>query len=156
MPRSSLQFVCWGNICRSPMGEVMAKALADERGLDIDIDSTGVSAEESGNPLDRRARAVLERAGYQPGQHVARRITEQDIRNTTLLVAAEQIHVDRMLRLVPDATNIRLVTDFVPGATPGTPLPDPWYGGPEDFVDTLEVLEVAIPNILDEVSGSLG
>ena len=33
---ASLVFVCWGNICRSPIGERVAQAMASERGLDLE------------------------------------------------------------------------------------------------------------------------
>ena len=62
-------FVCWGNICRSPMAERVARGMAAERGLDVEADSVGISSEESGNPIDRRAAAVLREAGYSTGGH---------------------------------------------------------------------------------------
>jgi len=33
----------------------------------------------------------------------------------------------------------------------GSGLPDPWYGGPEGFEDTLAAVEAAMPGVLDEV-----
>ena len=49
--------VCTGNICRSPMAEVVLRSRVEGLGLEgsVVIDSTGVSAEERGNPIDRRA-----------------------------------------------------------------------------------------------------
>ena len=55
-----------------------------------------------------------------------------------------------MKRLVPDADNLRLFSDFGPEGRPGEGLPDPWYGGMDGFVETLAVIERAMPAILDE------
>ena len=68
-------FVCWGNICRSPMAERVARAMAAELGIDVETDSVGISSEESGNPIDRRAAAVLRQSGYDPTGHRARRVS---------------------------------------------------------------------------------
>ena len=58
-------FVCWGNICRSPMAERVAQGWAERDGLDgVGFTSAGVSREEPGNPIDPRAQRVLTRHGY--------------------------------------------------------------------------------------------
>jgi protein-tyrosine phosphatase len=50
--------VCTGNICRSPMAEVVLRARFESAGLGdlVVVDSTGISNEEHGNPIDPRAR----------------------------------------------------------------------------------------------------
>ena len=66
---AKLVFVCWGNICRSPMAERVARRMADERGLDLQIESFGLSSEEAGNGIDRRAVRVLDAHGYDSSNH---------------------------------------------------------------------------------------
>ena len=57
--------VCTGNICRSPMGEiVLREKLADAGITDVTVTSAGISAEEAGRGVDPRARQVLAEAGY--------------------------------------------------------------------------------------------
>ena len=144
-------FVCWGNICRSPMAERVARAWADREGLNATITSAGTSAEELGNPMDSRARAVLDRAGYASAGHRARRIEAADVRTADLVISMEELHRARLRRLVPDAANLFLISDFDPAATEGDGLADPWYGPPAGFVRTLESIEVAMPGIMDEI-----
>lgn len=46
--------VCTGNICRSPMAEIILRTEFERRGLadKVNVESSGVSDEEYGNPID--------------------------------------------------------------------------------------------------------
>ena len=142
-------FVCWGNICRSPMAERVARGWAIRESLHgvVEIVSAGVSSEEFGNPIDRRAARVLRDAGYDADGHRARRITAADIRAADLVIAMEQLHLSRIRQLVPEADNLHLLTDFDPEAVPGSGVDDPWYGPPQGFLDTLAAIEAAMPGV---------
>ena len=71
----SVLMVCHGNICRSPMAATLMRVMAEAAGWDdaLWVDSCGVSDEEEGNPMDRRAVAVLLAHGIRPVRHEARR-----------------------------------------------------------------------------------
>lgn len=147
---AGLLWVCWGNICRSPMGERVARRWLDDAGLrHVASSSAGVSAEERGNPIDRRARRVLTDHGYVADGHRAHLVTAAEIADADLVLAFEPIHLERMRRIAPDATNLHLVTDFDPGAAPGSGIDDPWYGDTSDFEDTLAAIEAAMPAIVE-------
>ncbi|MET1007602.1 MAG: low molecular weight protein-tyrosine-phosphatase [Propionibacteriaceae bacterium] len=145
-------FVCWGNICRSPIAERVAQRAADEAGLtDVEFTSAGTSSEELGNPMDTRAATVLRGSGYTSDGHVAHRIDAAELADADLVIAMEDIHVDRLRRLAPDAENVFLLSEFDPDAEPGSGLLDPWYGPDSGFSDTLAAVEAAIPGVLDRV-----
>ncbi len=146
---ADITFVCWGNICRSPMAEVVAREHAAREGLHgITFRSAGVSAEEAGNPIDPRAAATLKAAGYHPGAFTAHRITAEEVRSADMLIGMEQLHLNKLRALVPEAHNLYLLTDFDSTAVPGSPIEDPWYGDDSDFETTLEEIEAAIPEVL--------
>jgi protein-tyrosine phosphatase len=145
-------FVCWGNICRSPMAERVAERMAGEQGLTgVEFTSAATSSEELGAPIDLRAEAVLREHGYRVDSHKAHRITREEIENADLVIAMENIHVTRMMGLAPEASNVSLLTDYDPDAEPGSGVPDPWYGTAEGFYDTLTAIEAAMPGVLDRV-----
>ena len=145
-------FVCWGNICRSPMAERVARQQAEQQGLTgVEFTSAATSDEELGAPMDRRAAAVLRDRGYQAEGHVAHQIDAAEIASADLVVAMEDIHVRKMLALAPGADHLRLLTDFDPAASPGAGVPDPWYGTQAGFYDTLATVEAAMPGLLDHV-----
>lgn len=145
---TAVVFVCWGNICRSPMAEQVAREWAAREGVDATFTSAGVSAEEHGNPIDSRAATVLRQAGYPVTPHRAHRITADEIRQADLVIGMERLHLDRMRRLVPDAANLALLTDFDPDAPSGSPVDDPWYGPAAAFRTTLASVEAAMPSLM--------
>ena len=145
-------FVCWGNICRSPMAERVAEKMAADEGLSgVEFTSAATSREELGAPIDERAETVLREHGYRVDGHKAHQITREEIENADLVVAMEDIHVTRMMGLAPEARNVSLLTDYDPEAKPGSGVPDPWYGTADGFYDTLTAVEAAMPGVLDRV-----
>lgn len=146
----ALVFVCWGNICRSPMGERVAMRHLDEAGLRARVWSAGVSAEESGHPIDPRAQRSLRAHGYTADGHRAHLITRDEIDQADLVLAFEPLHRSRLLRIAPEASQVVLMTDFIPGARTDS-IADPWYGGQEDFDLTLRLIESAMPRISERV-----
>lgn len=153
-PIRRVVFVCWGNICRSPMAERVAATYFAEHGLgDVELTSAATSTEEIGNPIDPRAVTELKKAGYDADDHSAHQITRDEIDENDLVVAMEDIHLDRMRDIyggdLPD--HVVLLTDYDPGAEPGDGVPDPWYGGQDGFVTTLATMERAMPALADAV-----
>ena len=147
-------FVCWGNICRSPMAEQVARAWAERAGLDqtlVVFDSAGVSDEEQGHRIDQRAARVLDEHGYDAGSHRAREISAADLLTADLVIGVEQRHLDMMRHLVPGADNLRLLSGFDPTSPPGSGLPDPWWGGVDGFESTLAAVEAAMPGLIREL-----
>ncbi|PID97906.1 MAG: protein tyrosine phosphatase [Actinobacteria bacterium] len=159
--------VCTGNICRSPMAQQVLTEAVKEEGLDVIVDSAGVSNEEEGNPIDRRAARVLREAGYGLPDHWARQIHSGDIGQWDLILAMTDRHRSRLLRLAdaagvsvlpeaeagdPSSVDIRLFRDFDPQAHENAlDVPDPWYGGHEDYVETLAIIESAKPQIMEHL-----
>lgn len=142
-------FVCWGNICRSPMAKVIADARADYDDLrGVQFTSAGVSAEEQGHPMDPRAVAVLRDNGYVPGPHTAHKITADEIRGASMLIGMEPLHLARIKQIVPDAENLYLMSDFDPSAEPGSGIDDPWYGDDSDFQTALDQIKAAMPEVI--------
>ncbi len=144
-------FVCWGNICRSPMGEYILKDMVEKRGLSDQfyIASAATSTEEIGNPVYPPARAELSKHGISCKGHAARQITKADYDNFDLFVAMEDIHVrimrDRFFGGDPDG-KICLCMDLA--GRPGEQVDDPWYTG--DFSGVYRQLEEACEGILRE------
>jgi protein-tyrosine phosphatase len=157
--------VCTGNICRSPMAEVVLRTRFAAAGLGdlVVVDSTGVSDEERGNPIDRRARRVLVAHGYPGGDgHRARRVRAADLAACDLVLPMTSAHARALRRLDPDA-NVVLYRRFDPAA-PRVEDPreeyrldidDPWYGGPAEFEACLAQIEAGADGVVAHVAVAL-
>jgi protein-tyrosine phosphatase len=142
-------FVCWGNICRSPMAEVVAKSWAQRDGLaHVTFTSAGVSSEETGSAMDARAVATLKAAGYRPEPHTARLVTREEVEEAAMVIGMERTHLRRIRQLDPEVGALYLLTDFDPNSIPGTEIDDPWYGDDADFVIALKQIEAAMPGLM--------
>lgn len=166
--------VCTGNICRSPMAEVILRDRFEKAGLGdrVVVDSTGVSSEEAGNPIDPRARTSLVHHGYDvDGDHRARRVRASDLAGRDLVLAMTAQHAGVLRRLAgpDDSGRVRMFMAFDP-ASPveglGGPMSgglsedaidvaDPWYGGQSDFEDCLVEIEAAADGVVEFVRAAL-
>jgi protein-tyrosine phosphatase len=146
--------VCTGNICRSPMAEVVLRERFAAAGLadQVVVDSTGISDEEHGNPVDRRARAVLQGHGYPAGDgHRARQVRVGDERD--LVLAMTNAHARALRRLDVEPVLFR---SFDPAASGDLDVADPWYGGAQDFEDCLAEVEAGADGVVAYVRSQLG
>ncbi|MDN3497182.1 low molecular weight protein-tyrosine-phosphatase [Planococcus sp. APC 4015] len=140
-------FVCTGNICRSPMAEVVLRSFADAAGLGprVATASAGTGDWHLGERADHRTIEALSRRGYDGGHHRARQFTQEDFARSDLIVALDRTH-ERILRGWArndgDADKIALLMSFDP--SPSTmDVPDPYYAGPGMFDDVLAMIEGA-------------
>ncbi|MGO1768534.1 MAG: low molecular weight protein-tyrosine-phosphatase [Microbacterium sp.] len=142
--------VCTGNICRSPMGEVVLRDRLAEAGLDVEVVSSGVSSEELGNGIDPRAADALSARGYAVPQRTARWIDDTDDLEADLVLAMTEQHRHALVRRGADPGRTRLWMEFVPDATSRDVI-DPWFGNRSGFDDTLDLIEAGAPQIVDLV-----
>ncbi|OZG62938.1 phosphotyrosine protein phosphatase [Bifidobacterium hapali] len=159
--------VCTGNICRSPMAEIILRAEFESRGLAdrVRVMSSGVSDEEYGNPIDRRAVRVLKADGYEiPAHHFAHRITREEIDESDLFLPMTASHMRALLRQLP--ANKRAEVHMYRSFDPNLPKPaagredeidlvDPWYGGAHEFQVAIDQIKEVAPYIVDWVEARL-
>jgi protein-tyrosine phosphatase len=151
-------FVCSGNICRSPTAEVVLRALAVSAGRSLEIDSAGTGNWHVGQDMDARSRRTMERAGYAVPRHSAKQFTAADFDTRDLVVALDSGHLSALRRLAdetddPVSARARIVSlrSFDPTAGPDLDVPDPYYGGPDGFVDVLAQIERAAAGLLERL-----
>ncbi|MEV3967028.1 low molecular weight protein-tyrosine-phosphatase [Streptomyces sp. NPDC050698] len=148
-------FVCTGNICRSPMAEIVFRARVAEAGLDelVEVDSAGTGGWHEDDGADPRTVAVLEDNGYS-GDHTARQFQSSWFSRLDLVIALDSGHLGALRRLAPmerDAEKVRLLRSYDPAAGDDLDVPDPYYGGMDGFEECLEMVEAASTGLLAAV-----
>lgn len=152
----TIAMVCLGNICRSPIAEVVlsAKLAAAGLGDDVSVDSAGTGRWHVGEPIDPRAAAMLDEHGYDPQQHRARQFSADWFDTHDLVLAMDRSNLDeleRISRSADDLGKISMFRSFDPDATGSLDVPDPWYGGRADFENVLALVERTTDALVDEL-----
>lgn len=153
-------FVCLGNICRSPTAEGLFRAEAVKAGLGdrFEIDSAGTGGWHQGEPPDRRAVAAAAERGVDISLLRARQIKSRDFDHFDLILAMDASNYTELRRRAPRSSRARIamITDFAP-ETGASEVGDPYYGGPDGFVNTLDLLEACCRGLLKQrLSGQQG
>ena len=151
-----LLFVCLGNICRSPAAENMMNHLAQD-GLvrQIICDSAGTAGYHIGSSPDRRMTAAANDRGIQL-QGKARQFQKSDLQQFDLILAMDRENYQNILSLATtqaERDKVHLMCDFCTKHNVKE-VPDPYYGGPEGFVQVLDLLQDACEGLLKYVSES--
>ncbi len=139
-------FICHGNICRSPMAEMILKHLVRERGLTgYVIDSAAVSREEIGNGVYPPAKRELAAHGIRCDAHRARQITPADYDQWDHLIGMDMSNITRMLRIFghDDDHKVHRLLDFTGHSAD---VADPWYSDRFDiaYADVLRGCEALL------------
>jgi protein-tyrosine phosphatase len=146
-------FVCTGNICRSPMAEHVLRRYIEDEGLNAVVDSSGTGGWHAGDAADRRTVHTLRRHGF-TSDHAARKFQRGWFDDYDLVIALDAGHLRDLRALARDERDrdkIRLLRSFDPSAAaPDLDVPDPYYEDDEAFEHVLELIERAVPGILEE------
>jgi protein-tyrosine phosphatase len=131
------------------------RAVAEEEGVDVEIESAGTGNWHVGGPPDERATAAAAARGIEL-TGAARQVAPADFGSFDLIVAMDSENVAALQAVAPDgeaAEKIRLLREFDPEAAAAGDLdvPDPYYGGPDGFEDVLDIVERATRGLLEEV-----
>lgn len=130
-----VSFVCTGNICRSPMGEVIFRALVDEAGAAerFVVTSRGTHGYHVGDGADPRTVASLAAAGYDGSAHRAAQVSDADIADHDLLIALDRGHERILIERGAAADRVKLLTLFDPEQPIDPDVFDPYYSDDRAF-----------------------
>lgn len=123
-------FICYGNICRSPMAQCVFTQLLKEENLlsEFTVDSAATSTEELGNPIYPPARAKLAEKGVPLLPHRSVQLQKRDYDRWDHILCMESRNVRDVLRITggDPAGKVRRLTDFTDRPRD---VADPWYTG---------------------------
>ena len=132
--KSSVLFVCLGNICRSPLAEAAFAAEARRLGIEVEVDSAGTGDWHVGRPPDPRAIAAAARNGVDIRHLRARQVTAEDFGRFDHIVALDAQNLRDLEAMAPPGARaqLSLLLDHVDGRA-GEAVRDPYHGSAPHF-----------------------
>lgn len=129
----NILFICYGNICRSPMAEMIFKDLIikNNKRYMMSCVSRATSIEEIGNDIYPQAKRKLVQMGVTCESHRATQVTKSDYDKYDYIIVMEERNKRDLLRIIgEDKDNkIHLLLEYTDNIKD---IDDPWYSGDFD------------------------
>lgn len=152
-------FVCLGNICRSPTAEGIFRKFVKNKKLDakIIIDSAGTMGYHEGELPDKRMRVLASQRGYLLDSRARKFNPEFDFDNFDYIVTMDDENFNDVNRLDiyhSYKNKIFKMSDFVNDKNVKE-IPDPYYGGENEFNYVIDLLEIGAKNLLNKIEDDI-
>lgn len=164
-------FVCTGNICRSPMAEIVFRALTTRAGFGsrVLVDSAATGDWHVGEHADARTIEALRQRGYDGSRHRARQFEAADFDRHDLVVVFDRGQERILKAWAPTETErskVQLLLSFDRDrnsgrgsgsgwAGDGTDVPDPYYSDAAMFETVLDLVEHAATALFRQIEPAL-
>lgn len=152
--RTRVLFVCYGNICRSPIAEFVFRDMVAKAGLSDSIEtaSCATSADHLGDKVDPRSAKVMTKHGISCEGKRARRITRADFGTYDYIIGMDRRNLEyiRTLAPSPDCCRMGMLMEYAGGGE----VADPWYTG--DFDRAYNDIERGCKGLLQSIIAERG
>lgn len=126
----NILFVCYGNICRSPMAEMIFKDIIykNSKRYMFSCASRATSMEELGNDIYPDAKDKLVEKGILCEKHKAMQVKKEDYKLYDYIIVMEERNKRDVIRILgPDIDNkVHLLLEYTDNVKD---IDDPWYTG---------------------------
>ena len=129
----NIMIVCIGNICRSPIGEVLLKHHKPE----LNVFSSGLGA-LVGKPADPKSVELMRQKNINLDDHCAQQINSVLVSSSDLILTMEKRHVDAIQSQFPESRGkVHLIGKWENDKE----IPDPYKKGDEAFILASSLIE---------------
>lgn len=138
--------VCLGNICRSPLAEGVMQHLADEKGLDWQVDSAGTGNWHVGEAPDRRSIRTARNHNVDISKQVCRQFRPGDFAKFDHIFVMDKYNLSDVVAMAPDeasASKVKLLLG-------NHEVPDPYYNDSQ-FEPVFELIEGGCKDIIKQL-----
>lgn len=144
-------FVCLGNICRSPLAEVVVCDRAGRRSLNgrFNFESAGTGSWHIGKGADHRSAQTAREHGLDLSSHAAQQITGHNVDNWDWFIAMDWDNRNDLLAMGVPKERLLMMRQFETDDDLIPDVPDPYYGGPGGFEDAYLMLCENADRLLD-------
>ena len=142
----NILFVCTGNTCRSAMAAAVMDKIAQERDLDVRIESAGLFAAD-GETASYNAVEALKKYGIDLSYHRSKQITEDLINQSDLILTMTAQHKQFLMQIADG--KVFTLSEYVGAAGDIT---DPYGGNLKTYEETAEELYKLLNTLADKLS----
>ena len=142
-------FVCHGNICRSPVGEILFNEEIKKRDLTDKYNcfSRATSREEIGNDIYPPMKSVLREHGVPFNRHYATQITRQEFETADVIFYMDKNNLYYLERMFGSSDKYVLITKYLDGLD----IEDPWYTDRFEYV--FNRIKESVESIVEHFEG---
>ncbi len=154
MTKTSILFVCMGNICRSPTAEGVFRVRAERAGVAdaLYIDSAGTPAYHVGHQPDPRSTEYAAKRGYDLSTQRARQVQARDFATFDRIFAMDHDNFARLKAACPPEHQHKLALFMrLASNSASDVVPDPYYGDGNGFDLVLDYIEDASDGLLADL-----
>ncbi len=147
-----IEFLCLGNICRSPLAEGVFRHLVAQAGLadHFEIASAGTGGWHVGDPPDARTIAVARQHGVDLSAQRGRVFNPAHLTHYDEIFAMDLKNLAHLERFSKPGQRARtgLLMDVLGPQATVREVPDPYTGGPADFETVYTLVHAACVALL--------
>lgn len=129
--------VCLGNICRSPLAEGILRKVAQEQGVDIEVDSAGTANYHVGDAPDQRSISIGRKYNIDISGHRGQQFEVAHFDLFDVILVMDYSNLNNVRMLARDEVDKNKVKMFRPD---DNIVEDPYYGGDSDFENMYQTL----------------
>lgn len=134
----SILFVCTGNICRSPLAELLLRSSSNAP--ELTTFSAGTRA-LVGHQMPAEQQAIAKELGIQdPESHRAQQLSQQHVEQADLIIAMEREHRSEAVKLSPRALRRTFTFRELARIAAHVPDEDVNFEDSDDLVENLKIL----------------
>ncbi|MBK16448.1 MAG: protein tyrosine phosphatase [Prochlorococcus sp. SP3034] len=156
MDKTSVLFVCLGNICRSPAAEAIFLKIIANKGIEdkFIVDSAGTGSWHVGKEADKRMKSAAKKRDV----HIkskARQIKRDDFLEFNYILTMDNSNYADVLKIKnsessTDFSKIIKIQEFSSNFHEKE-VPDPYFGGENGFNYVLDILEDSVSGFVKSI-----
>jgi len=146
--------ICTGNICRSPMAEVMIRSLLTNKQREvIKLSSAGTNS-PGGISAEPYAIQAMKDFGVDITGHRSRSLKREMVLESNLILVMEHIHAQLIKKMAPHYKDkVRLLKEFGPNKAPEDVF-DPYGGSLADYQECATTIKECLQGVMSFIEKS--
>lgn len=149
LANKTVLFVCYGNICRSPMAEGYLRKMLLKRNVKMQVLSAGLNA-YGWLPTDE-AIELMKRQGVNISDHDATQLTEELIAKAHLILTMEKSHKAAILCVYPQYKHKIFTLKEIAGEKKNLDIKDPYGQSTEAYEACAREIKLYLVKALEKI-----